>query len=57
MKCTIEEPIPYDKPVTLTGTPSIKIDSEEESVGLVGISENSEEIKSKSNSVLNSWFN
>lgn len=53
MKCTIEEPIPYDKPVTLTGTPSIKIDSEEESVGLVGISENSEEIKSKSNSVLN----
>ena len=53
MKCTIEEPIPYDKPVTLTGTPSIKIDSDEESIGLVEISENSEEIKSKSNSVLN----
>ena len=53
MKCSIKEPIQYDKPVQLTGTPSIQIDSEEESFGVVGITTGSEEIKSKSNSALN----
>ena len=53
MKCTIEEPIPYDKPVELTGTPSINIDSEEESVDVVQVISNTEEIKAKSNSGLN----
>ena len=53
MKCSIKEPIQYDKPVQLTGTPSIQIDSEEESFGVVSISSGSEEIKSKSNSALN----
>ena len=52
IKCTIQEPLPYNKPVELTGTPSIKIYSDEESIGVVGITE-SGEITSKSNSGLN----
>ena len=52
VKCTIEEPISYDKPVELTGTPSIRIYSDEESAGVVGIADNEEIIKSKSNSAL-----
>lgn len=52
IKCSIDEPIPYDQPIELTGTPSIKIYSDEESTGVVEISENEEPIKSKSNSAL-----
>ena len=53
MKCTIEEPISYDKPVEITGTPSIKIHSDQESVDVVEITTTTEEIKAKSNSGLN----
>ena len=53
MKCTIEEPIPYDKPVVLTGTPSINIGSDQESVDVVQVITPTEEIKTKSNSGLN----
>ena len=51
MKCTVKEPIPYNKNVEITGTPNIKIYSDEESADVVKINE-VKEIKSKSNSGL-----
>ena len=52
MKCTVAEPIPYNKAVTLTGTPSIKINSEEESVDLVELTSTQTQIISRSTSAL-----
>ena len=52
IKCTIRDPITLDKTVQLTGTPSIKIYSEEESIDVVQIQTGSEIIKAKSNSGL-----
>ena len=46
------ESIPYNKKVTLTGTPSIKIDSNEESVDVVQLTETNVEITSISNTAL-----
>ena len=53
VKCTVKEAIPYNKEVTLSGTPSIKINSEEESVDLVELSQTQTNIITKSNSALN----
>ena len=44
--------IPYDKPITLKGTPNIKFDSIEESVDAVKLVESPIDIISKSNSEL-----
>ena len=52
VKCTVKETIPYNKAVTLTGTPSIKIYSDKESADVVQLSEVEKEIYSKSNSAL-----
>ena len=52
MKCHVEESIPYNKEVILTGTPSIKIYSNEESVNVVQITETNIGIISKSYSAL-----
>ena len=52
IKCSISEPIPYNKIVSLTGTPSIIINSGEESVDLVQFVETQIETISKSNSAL-----
>lgn len=51
MKCTVKEPIPYNKNVKITGTPSLRIYSDEESADIVKITE-SKEIKAQSNSGL-----
>ena len=53
MKCTIQEPIPYDKPVVITGTPSINIHSDQESIDVIQVATGGEQIKAKSNSGLN----
>ena len=44
IKCIVKEPIPYNKPVTLTGTPNIKFDSVEESVDAIKLVESPIEI-------------
>ena len=51
IKCIVKEPIPYNKDVKITGNPSIKIYSDEESADIVKITE-VKEIKAKSNSGL-----
>ena len=48
----VGEPIPYNKPITLKGTPNIKFDSIEESVDTVKLIESPIDIISKSNSEL-----
>ena len=48
----VGEPIPYNKPITLKGTPNIKFDSIEESVDTVKLVESPIDIISKSNSEL-----
>lgn len=57
IKCIVKEPIPYNKDVKITGNPSIKIYSDEESADIVKITE-VKEIKAKSNSglILNLCF-
>ena len=52
MKCTVDEIIPYNKAVTLTGIPSIKINSEEEGVDLVELIQAQTQIISSSTSSL-----
>ena len=52
MECTVEEVIPYNKAVSLTGTPNIKLYSEEESADVVEITDNTVDIISKSNTAL-----
>ena len=52
VKCTVKEAIPYNKTVTLTGTPSIRINSVEESIGLVALSDSGTNIITKSNSAI-----
>ena len=52
MLCKVEEPIPYNKPVTLTGTPNIKFDSVEESVDAIKLVESPIDIISKPNAEL-----
>ena len=52
VKCTVKEAIPYNKVVSLTGTPSIRIDSTTESVDLVNLSSDNIEITAKSNSAI-----
>ena len=51
IQCSVREPIAYNKNVQITGTPSIKIYSEEESADVVAISE-TEIIRAKSNTAL-----
>ena len=53
VKCTVKEAIPYNKEVTLTGTPSIKINSATESVDVVELSASETNVITKSNSALN----
>ena len=52
MQCTVAEPIPYNKEVSLTGTPSININSAEESADVVEITEKTVPIISKSNTAI-----
>ena len=52
VKCTVKEAIPYNKEVTLTGTPSIKINSVTESVDVVELSASETNVITKSNSAL-----
>ena len=52
VECSVQESIPYNKAVTLTGTPSIKINSEDESVDVVELVESEIDTISKSNSAL-----